>query len=168
MGVAVTQIPIEHVKDSHLLTADGRLDLFELTPSGTTGTVRFKKDNDATWRGNLYRGIPMSLTGEKKSSDNGLGMPKLVIGQENVDLSDFKPLAFDGYLDGAIVLKITVLLDDLINNRNIKQVTTYRVKRLEENSRSKLTMQLATMSDALGFQMPYRQFLPPAYPSVQM
>lgn len=164
----MTEIPAEHVVDSHSLLADARVELFELTPSGTIGTVRFKRDNDVTWRGNSYRGVPMSLTGEKKTSDSGLVMPRLTIGEPNVDLSTFKPLAFDGFLDNAIIIKYTLLLDDLINNRNIKQVTTYRVKRLEENSRSKLTMQLATLSDAMGFMLPYRQFLPPAYPSVQM
>lgn len=164
----MSQIPAEQIRDSHSLNADGRVELFELTPSGTTGTVRFKQDNDVTWRGNEYRGIPMALTGEKKTSDQGLVMPRLVIGEENVDLSDFKPLAFDGYLDNAVIIKISILLDDLINNRLIRQLTTYRVKRLEENSRSRLSMQLATLSDALGFTMPYRQFLPPAYPSVQM
>jgi phage-related protein len=162
----VSQIPAEQIRDSHQLTADGRVELFELT--GSIGTVRFKKDNDVTWRGNLYRGVPMSLTGEKLTSDSGISMPKLIIGQENADLSEFKPLAFDGYLDNAIIVKITILLDDMLNNRLIRQVQTYRVKRLEENSRSKIGMQLATLSDSLGFSMPYRQFLPPAYPSVQM
>lgn len=164
----MTQIPPEHIKDSHELIGDARIDLFELTPSGTVGTVRFKRDNDVTWRGNEYRGIPMTLVGEKKSSDNGLAMPKLTIGEENADLSEFKPLAFDGYLDNAVIIKITLLLDDLLNNRDIKQITTYRVKRLEENSRSKITLQLATLSDAMGFRMPYRQYMPPAFPSVQM
>ena len=162
------QLPTEHIVDSHQLVADGRVELFELVPSEGTGTVRFKRDNDVTWRGNLYKGVPMSLQGEKKSSDTGLSMPRLTIGQENVDLSEFKPLAFDGYLDNAVITKLTVLVDDLINNRLIREIQVYRVKRLEENSRSKLIMQLATLSDAMGFQLPYRQYLPPAYPSVQM
>lgn len=162
------QTPTEQILDSHQLIGDGRVELFELVPSAGSGTVRFKRDNDATWRGNLYKGIPMTLSGEKKSSDGGLSMPRLTIGQENVDLSEFKPLAFDGYLDNAVITKLTILVDDLVNNRLIREVQVYRVKRLEENSRSKLVMQLATLSDALGFQLPYRQFLPPAYPSVQM
>jgi phage-related protein len=164
----VSTIPIEQIKDSHKLQADALIDLFELTPSGSTGTVRFKSDNDVTWRSHLYQGVPMSLSGEKRTSDAGLSMPKLTIGQENADLSQFKPLAFDGYLDNAVIVKITILLDDLLNDRLIRKLSVYRVKRLEENSRSKLIMQLATLSDSMGFQMPYRQFLPPAFPSVQM
>lgn len=164
----MADIPIEHIKDSHKLLADGRVDLFELTPSGGTGVVRFKNDNDVTWRGQLYRGLPCSMTGEKRTADTGLSMPRLQIGQPNIDLSEFKPLVFDGYLDNAIVVKQTVLLDNLLNNRLIRELSTYRVKRVEQYSRSQISLQLATLSDSLGFSLPYRQFLPPGFPSVQM
>ena len=163
-----TAIPIEHIKDSHLLLADGRVELFEMTPSGGTGVVRFKNDNDVTWRGNTYSGVPLALTGEKKSSDAGLTMPKLQLGQPNIDLSQFKGLIYDGYLDNAIIIKITVLLDNLLNNRLIREISTYRVKRVEQYSRSQITLQLATLSDSLGFSLPYRTYTPPAFPSVQM
>ena len=164
----MTTIPTEHIVDSHKLNADGRIELFELTPSGGSGVVRFKADNTATWRGNEYTGLPLSLAGEKMSSDSGTSMPKLVVGNENVDLLVFKPLVYDGYLDNAVVLKLTILLDNLINNRLIFESMTYRVKRVEEYGRRKVSMQLATLSDSMGFQLPYRQYLPPAFPSVQM
>jgi phage-related protein len=164
----VTEIPVEHIRDSHKLIADGRVDLFEMTPSGGTGVVRFKDDNDVKWQGNDYTGVPLTLSGEKKTSDTGLSMPKLQIGQDNIDLSQFKALIYDGYLDNAIILKITVLLDNLINDRLIREVTTYRVKRVEQYSRTQIILQLATVSDSMGFSLPYRQFLPPAFPSVQM
>lgn len=161
-------IPVEHIEDSHKLNADARIELFEMTPSGSTGVLRFKADNTQTWRGNEYTGMPLALSGEKKTSDNGLTMPKLTIGDQSVNLSMFKPMVYDGYLDNAVIVKQTVLLDNLLNNRLIRELTVYRVKRVEEYSRTRITMQLATLSDSLGFQMPYRQFLPPAFPSVQM
>lgn len=164
----MTTIPLEHIKDSHKLVADGRVELFELTPAGGTGVVRFKNDNDVTWRGNIYTGLPVALSGEKKTSETGLSMPKLQLGQPNVDLSMFKQMVYDGYLDNAIVVKITILLDNLINNRLIREVNSYRVKRIEQYSRSQISMQLATLSDSLGFSLPYRTYLPPAFPSVQM
>jgi phage-related protein len=166
-GAIVAEIPVEHVRDSHKLLADGRVDLFELTPSGGTGVIRFKNDNNVTWRGQLYTGLPLTLTGEKRS-DNGNTMPRLQIGQPNIDISQFKALVYDGYLDNAIVTKITVLLDNLINNRFIRETTTYRVKRVEGYSRSQISLQLATLSDSLGFSMPYRTYTPPGFPSVQM
>jgi len=164
----MAQIPLQHIEDSHKLIADARIDLYELTPAGGTGTLLFKPDNDATWMTRFYRGLPMVLSGEKKTSDAGLVMPKMTIGQENIDLSEFKGLIYDETIDNAIIVRYTVLLDNLINNRNIREVQTYRVKRVEEYGRSRIVLQLATLSDALGFSMPFRQYLPPAFPSVQM
>lgn len=164
----MADIPLEHIKDSHKLLADGRVDLFELTPAGGTGVIRFKNDNDVTWRGNLYTGLPCTMTGERKNADTGISMPKLQLGQPNIDLSQFKALVYDGYLDNAIIVKMTLLLDNLLNNRLIRELATYRVKRVEQYSRSQISLQLATLSDSLGFSLPYRQYLPPAYPSVQM
>lgn len=164
----MSTIPLEHIKDSHQLIADGRVELFELTPSGGTGVIRFKNDNDITWRGNTYTGLPCSLSGERRSADGGNSMPKLQLGQPNIDLSQFKGLVYDGYLDNAVVVRITILLDNLLNNRLIREISTYRVKRVESYSRSQISLQLATLSDSLGFSMPYRTFVPPAYPSVQM
>jgi phage-related protein len=165
----MTAIPVEHIRDSHKLLADGRVELFQLTPSGGgTGTIYFKNDNDVTWQGHEYTGIPCAISGEKKDSDVGLSMPKLQIGQPNIDLSVFKGLIHDGYLDNAVIVRLTVLLDNIINNRPIREVMTYRVKRVEQYSRTQISMQLATLSDSLGFALPYRQYLPPAFPSVQM
>lgn len=164
----MAELPVQHVADSHALVADGRVDLFELTPAGGTGVFRFKQDNDQSWLGNPYTGLPLSLTGEKKTSDSGLSMPKLTIGQPDVDISAFKGLIYDGSIDNATIVRYIVLLDNLINNRNIREIFIYRVKRVEEYGRSKVTLALATLSDSLGFSMPYRQFLPPAFPSVQM
>ena len=161
-------IPVEHIKDSHQLIADGMINLYELTPSGGSGTLRFKPDNTVTWRGNEYTGIPLQLSGEKKSADAGNTMPRLTIGQNNVDLSLFKPLVYDGYLDNAIITRKAMLLDNLINNRLIHETYTYRVKRLEQYSRTQIVLQLATLSDSLGFSLPYRQYMPPGFPSVQM
>lgn len=164
----MSEIPAEHIADSHKLVADGRIDLYELTPSGGTGTIYFKADNDTPWRGKDYEGVPLGMSGEKKSIDTGLTMPKLTIGNGAIDLSPFKPLVHDGYLDNAIILRQTLLLDNLLNNRNIAERQMYRVKRVEQYSRTRIILQLATISDSLGFSMPYRQYLPPAFPSVQM
>jgi phage-related protein len=163
----MTTIPAEQIADSHKLTADGMVDLFELTPAGGSGTIRFKADNDVTWRSNLYTGVPLSLTGEKMSADSGLASPRLTIGQNNVDLSLFKPLIWDGSLDNAVVNRITILLDDMINNRLVRRLHTYRIKRVESYTRTNVVLQLATYSDSLGFQLPYRTYTQPSFPAVQ-
>lgn len=163
----MTSIPAEHIKDAHELQADAEIDLFELTPNDGSGTIFFKSDNDVTWRGQKYEGLPLVMTGFKKSSDGSSLLPKLTIGDGSVDLSPFKPLVYDGYLDGAKVRHLHLLLDNVLNNRDIKEARTYRVKRVPGYSRLTIELQLATASDALGFTLPYRAYYPPAFPAVQ-
>lgn len=164
----MTAIPVEHVQDSHALIAEGRVDLYTLVPSGGVGFINFKPDNTVTWRGTEFTGLPVTLSGEKKSADIGYSMPKMTVGQPDIDLSLFKPMIYDGWLDNAIITRQTVLTNNLINNVNIKETRTYRVKRVEQYSRTQVVLQLATLSDSLGFMMPYRQYLPPAFPSVKL
>lgn len=164
----MTSIPTEHIVDSQLLVADAEIDLFQLTPLDGSGTIFFKPDNEVTWRGQLYEGLPMAFTGLKKSVDNGTLQPKLTIGDGAVDLSPFKPLVYDGYLDGATVVHIHLLLDNLVNNRNIREEREYRVKRVPSYSRRSIELQLSTSSDALGFTLPHRQYYPPAFPAVML
>lgn len=161
-------IPKEHIEDAHKLVADGTVDLFQLTPNDGSGTIYFKPDNNADWQGHTYEGLPLSFTGFKKSSEGQATAPRLVIGDGTVDLSPFKPLVYDGWLDGAVLVHIHLLLDNLINNRNIRQQRTYRVKRPSGYSRLSVDLQLATSSDGLSFTLPHRQYYPPAFPAVYL
>jgi lambda family phage minor tail protein L len=162
----VTAIPSGHIQDAQKLTADAEIDLFELTPAGGGGTVYFKADNDLTWQGQTYEGLPITLNGIKKSSDGSALMPKLTLGDGSIDLSPFKPLAYDGYLDGATVVHKKVLLDNAKANLPVYEKWTYRVKRVPSYNRLLIELQLATASDALGFTLPFRQYFPPAFPAV--
>lgn len=157
--------PKEHVVDSQKLVADGEIDLFKLTPIGG-GSIYFKADNDVTWQGATYEGVPLALTGMKKSATGQAPSPRLTIGDGSVDLSPFKPLVYDGWLDNAEVQVYHLLLDNLVNNRNIYERTFWRVKRVEEYNRLLIRLQLATDSDALSFTIPHRQYHPPAFPAV--
>ncbi|WP_037500756.1 hypothetical protein [Sphingomonas jaspsi] len=161
----MTSTPIEHIQDAHKLVADAEIDLFELTPIGG-GTVYFKNENEVTWQGNLYEGLPVSFDGIKRSSQGTALAPKMNIGDGTVDLSPFKPLVFDGWLDDATVRHIMVLREHVEADVPIFQERFYRVKRLEEYHRMWIAMQLATASDALGFTLPHRQYHPPAFPAV--
>lgn len=161
-------IPKEHVQDAHKLTADAEIDLFQLTPLGGSGTIYFKHDNPETWQGDLYEGLPLTFTGIKKSADGAALAPKLQIGDGAVDLSPFKPLVHDGYLDGATLVHIKVLLENLRANRNIREQMIYRVRRVPSYSSLAIELQLGTSSDSLGFTMPHRQYHPPAHPAVYL
>lgn len=159
-------IPPNHAADALKLTADAQIHLFELSPL-TGGTIYFKPDNNVTWLGRTYEGLPCALTGEEADTEK-TPMPKLTIGQNNVDLLPFKALINDGGLDGATVVRKIVLLDDLLNNRNIKRTSTFRVKRIPEYSRTKIQLILASFSAAQGQTVPFRQYVPPAFPWVDI
>jgi phage-related protein len=161
----VTGIPIEHIQDSQKLVADGEIDLFQLTPIGG-GTVYFKGDNEVTWQGQTYEALPIAFTGLKKSTTGSATAPRLIIGDGTMDLSPFKPLAFDGYLDSATLVHFELLLDNLVNDLPIYERRVYRVKRVEEYHRMLINLQLATASDALSYTLPHRRYHPPAFPAV--
>jgi phage-related protein len=162
----VPTLPVSHVEDALKLQADGKIHLFELSPlSG--GTIYFKSDNEVTWQGHTYEAIPCALTGEEFKTE-GTPTPKFTIGQEDVDLLQFKGLVNDGHLDGATLVRKIVLLDDIINNRNVKQTAYFRVKRIDEYSRTKIAVTLASFSAALSQTLPFRQYVPPAYPWVDI
>jgi phage-related protein len=163
----VTAIPATHIADAQLLNADGLIELFKLQPT-SGGTVYFKPGADAQWQGQTYTGLPCSLSGLKKSSDNSSSQPRLTIGTTNIDLSAFKPLVHDGYLDGATFVYYRVLLTHLVSNTNIADVKTYRVKRIVSYSRSQLLLDLSSSSDAMQFTIPNLQYYPPAFPAVML
>jgi phage-related protein len=163
----MTALPQEHIEDAHKLIADGRVELFSLSPAAGS-TVHFKADNAVTYQGIFYAGLPLKISGEKQTSDSGFQQPKLTIGQPNVDISAFKALLFDGYVDNALVVRRTVLRTHLESDIGVYQERSYRVKRVEGYGRTQIVLQLATVSDSLGFMMPHRLYIPPAFPSVRI
>jgi phage-related protein len=160
-------IPTSHIQDAHKLTADAEIDLYKLTAVGG-GIIRFKADNPLTWLGNEYTGLPLEFTGESFNSEGSMAQPQLMIGQPDVDLSIFKGLIYDGTIDGAKIEKYTVLLDNIIANVDTKVTRTYRVKRIDNYSASSIVLVLAAFSVAGPSTLPFRQFIPPAFPFVRI
>jgi phage-related protein len=159
-------IPQSHIIDAHKMVGDAVIDLFELSPSIGSGTIRFKNDGDETWRGNVFFGMPLQLEGESFNAQGTSPQPSLSIGNLDVDLSAFKPLIWSGGLDNARIVRYKVLLDDLLNNRDIKQTTVYRVKRIDGYSSSQIKLSLAVFSPTGPSTLPFRAYVPPAFPYV--
>lgn len=157
--------PVEHVTDSLKLTADGVVELFELT-SLAGGTVRFKNENTVTWRGNEYAGLPVSFTSMDLSAQGSPTKPRMTVGEVNRDFSLFKPLVADGLLEGATVVYTRILLTQLLANSLIRETRVFTVKKVTGYSRSQVSIELATASDGMRFTIPHRQILPPAFPAV--
>lgn len=164
----MANIPAEHITDSQLLTADGEIELFELTPSGTSAKLYFKNDNTLTWQGNEYTGLPLELSGEANNAEGTSVQPQLSIGQPNIDLSFFKGLIYDGSLDNARIDIHTVLLAHILANSNIKRTRTYRVKRVDNYGATQIVLALSVFSVSGPSQIPFRQYTPPAFPFVRL
>jgi phage-related protein len=161
-----TSLPSSHVADALKLEGDAYVDLFELSPlSG--GSFHFKNDNDVTWLGTLYEGLPVSMTGEEEDLTK-LPQPQLTIGQDDLDLLPFKGLIFDGHLEGGSVVRYRFLLTNLLANLNIKQTTRYRIKQVGEYSRTKISLNLSSFSSATNQTVPFRQYIPPYFPYVSL
>jgi hypothetical protein len=160
--------PVEQVQDAHKLTADAEIEFYELTPAGTNAKIRFKPDNTMTWLGNEYTGLPVQFSGESQNAEGTMSQPKLVIGQPDIDLSMFKGLIYDGTIDGARIDKYTVLLTHALANQNIKRTNIYRVKRVDGYSALAISLSLATFSVTGPNQMPFRLYIPPAFPFVRL
>lgn len=161
-------IPSSHIQDAQKLSPDAEIDLFVLTPAGTNSKIYFKNDNTMTWLGNTYTGMPLSFTGESKNAEGVPVQPQLVLGQPDIDLSAFKGLIWDGTIDNAKIERYTVLLTDLINNVDIKQYRQYRVKRVDSYGASEIILALATFSTPGPTRMPFRTYIPPAFPFVRI
>ena len=159
-------IPASHIEDAHKLDADGKIWLFELTPSIGSGTLRFKNDNDVTWLGHEFTGIPLTLDGETQSSQGSPPQPTLVIGQQDIDLSAFKPLIWSGGLDNARIVRYKILVTDLLANNDIKETQVFRVKRVDGYSSTQIKLTLAVFSPSGPSSLPFRQYVPPAFPFV--
>lgn len=163
----MSRIPQNHVNDALSMVADGKIDLFRLNPlSG--GTICIKDGSDETWLGDTYFGVPMQFSGDNRSNDGSTPTPRLQIGQQDLDLLPFKGLIFEGYLDGAAVTRKTILLDDLINQRNVARTLYYRVRRVENYSRTQISLVLSTYSAATGQTIPFRQYVTPDFPFVTL
>lgn len=165
--MAVTAIPATHIADAQLLDADGVVELFKIQPlSG--GTVYIKPGNDATWQGQVWAGLPCGISGLKRTTESSSMQPRFSLGQPNIDLSAFKPLVHDGYLDGATFTYYRVLLTHLLTNTNISDIKIFRIKRVVTYSRSQIMLDLSSASDAMMFTLPNLQYYPPAFPAVML
>lgn len=159
--------PPEQIADAHKLQADAEIFLYELTPN-VGGTIYFKSDNPIDWRGNTYEGIPLQFTGSSRTTEVGTGRPTLAIGDTNLDLGPFKPLLFDGYADGALIIRRRVLLDALLANLNQSYDEYYKVRQTSDYGRSSITFELARSADSLDFSFPFHQYYAPDFPSVMV
>lgn len=156
-----------NIENAQKLSPDAEITLFELTTLGGS-TIFFKSGPDITYLGDIYKGVPCTLSGETRSVEADRQKQTLTIGGENADLGILKSILFSGQVDGASVLKHVVELEDLKNNINTKTTSSYTVKQVESYSRSKISFVLGRFSPSPQTTIPYRKYNRPAFPYVRL
>lgn len=158
--------PESHVSEAHKLTADGLVDLFEITLQTVPVVLRYKNENSVTWQGNLYEGIAIRLAGDRRSADEEEARPTLTMMNP---IGIFNPYVRAGYFDLATVVRKRVLRQHLEADVNLYEQRMWFVSRPRELIANQgLTLEMRNMSEGPNFFLPVRQFIPPEFPSVTL
>lgn len=156
-----------NVENAQKLAPDAEIVLFELTTMNGS-TIFFKSGPDVMYLGDVYLGVPLNFTAEKRSVEGSPEHPTLSIGDGNADLGELKSTLFSGEVDGAELIKHVVELEDLKNNVNNKLSTQYSVKQVEGYSRTKISLVLGRFSPSRQTTIPYKKYQRPAFPYVRL
>jgi lambda family phage minor tail protein L len=163
-----TGAPASHVEEAQKLTADALVDLFEITPVGTSSptVVRFRDGPQVTWQANVYESMAVRLMGYQVSADGGKSRPTLTIANP---AGLFNSFVFAGYLDGAQVVRRRVLRQHLETNVNLSDPNFWYVARIKEVVAGQgITMELRSLSDGPDLVIPARKFMSPEFPFVTL
>ena len=161
-----TSAPVSHLEEAQKLTADALIDLYTVTLKNVAAVFRFKNDDTRTWQGLTFEGMASKITGDDRSADGEESRPILQIMNP---LGIFNRFAVRGQLDQAIVRRQRVLLKHLDSNANIFEQRMWYVGRIRELiSGQSVSFELRNMTEGANFQIPVRQFMPPAFPMVTL
>lgn len=152
---------------SQSLSPDAELVFYELTTTGGA-TIFFKPGPDVSYLGNEYLGVPLSFSGFTRSVEPDAQKASLKIGGENFDLAILKTTLFSGEVDGATVYRYVAELEDVLNNIDRKVTDVFTVKQVEGYSRSQISLVLGRFSPTPNTTIPYKKYLRPAFPYVEV
>jgi len=165
--------PQTHLQDSQKLTADGLVDLFEITLDAwrndfdysNNTKVFIKANNTVIWQGNTYEGIGLRFSGAGNSADEQVSRPAFQVANPD---GLFTSLVVNGRLEAALVTRKRVLKTDLDANVNQFQVQTWRVSRIASVTKTIITLELRDQLDGQTFLVPARIYMPPTFPLVSL
>ena len=156
--------PYDHITDGQKLTADGIVDLYEITL--TTGDkIYLKANNSVTWQNKDFEGTYIKLGGEKKMTSGEQSRPNLTVINPN---GVFSSLIGRGYLNRAEVIRYRLLYQHLLQNKPIFKRTIWRITRIPMVNDSVINLELRSPWDMPNFVTPARMFIPPEFPSVSL
>lgn len=125
-----------------------------------------KANNTVTFGGDTYEGWGVQLTGTGQNADGENVRPKFTVANpEGV----FSAQIGRGRMDGAEIVRLRVLYDDLINNRvAAARENRWTVSRTVTLNKTLAVFELRNVLDGQFFQIPGRMFIPPEFPFVKL
>jgi len=156
--------PTTHLEDAQKLTADGIVELFEIT-LGDGSVLRLKLNDDVTWQGNSYEGIHIKISGTSRSSDDEKIRPKLTIANPDGVFSFY---VGQGHLDAATIVRYRVLRTHIDTDQNIFRKETWKVRRPVVVNKTVIVLELRNQLDGQFFLVPYRMYIPPEFKQVSL
>ena len=156
-------IPQVHATDAVSLTADGIVELFHIILYPGTTHLYLKDNDNVTWNGNVYEGIPIQLRGTGSSADATVVRPTLNIFNPN---AMFSAQVASGTIEGAEVIRYRVLRSNLSASTPIFIQHSWRVIRVSQLTRYNISLELREDIDGPNFLTPARMYMPPEFPSV--
>jgi phage-related protein len=157
-------LPSSHLESARGLEADAFVYLYRINlyPAGKVCLTEVKS---VFWQGETYEQIGIKMGNVSAYADEQSSRPKLQV--QNPD-AIFSELISQGQLDGASVTRYRVLLDDLLNDRNVFIKQSWRVGRVTGLNRISLSLELRDLTDGPNFVIPTMTFSPPKFPVVRI
>lgn len=156
--------PISHVHEAHQLTADAVVLMFKITlVSG--GIIRIKNNNNVTWQGQTFEGVPLTISGLSFTASEEVSRPTLTIANP---AGVYSSLVRDRLLERATVLQYRVLYQHIVANTNIFASRTWKIARSPSFNKHSITLELRDQLDGQPFMVPSRFFTPPEFPTVSI
>lgn len=163
--------PREHVDESLKLTADGMVELYEITlrnvGDGVTAYIRFMDGpmgKTSTWGSRVFEHLPVKMTGMSRSSEEQKSRPTLqIMNPEGI----FNKPAFKGQFDGALLQRYRVLADHFQRGIMLSDNQVWFVGRPKDLvGGQSISFELRALSDGPDQLIPGRIFAPPDFPFV--
>lgn len=158
-------VPSSHVDEGLKLTADGEVELWEISlkniPGNGVAVLRFRDgpmDRTTSWNGKTWEHFAVKLSGYKKSAEAERSRPTLRLMNP---LGVFNAPAFNRQFDGAIIQRYTVLRDHLERGLVIANNEIFFIGRVKDIiAGQSISFELRTLSDGPDQLVPARMYIP--------
>ena len=156
--------PPNHVTNALSIEADAYVTLYklQLVPSGL---ITITAAQQVTWQGVEYENVPCQMSAVASYANEQVSRPRLEVGNPD---GAYSPLVAQGALEGALLTRYRVLRDDLLADRNIYISHMWKVARVANLTRNRVSLELRELGDGPNFVVPAQTFSPPIFPVVNL